>query len=244
MPYTLLEMTAFRRRENTEALKREAKLGSAQLIYLTVAGVALTVETETGDGTASIKLKSLRKAVELIQAKGFNLPSIHFKLTGAQGVENVAFMGDGAGNRLAVVYLGPKFTTKNPRQNVPTTITGGLGGRVEGPRGVANQEYDGTTRWFGNPKLLAQGTTIVVHELGHVLHEQMDEQNFWACKQSMMGPNGDWIDVCNQVSDYAGKGAVEFVAEVFAGIIAGRTYGGGVRDAYRALGGPEVVGFF
>ena len=244
MPISAMQLQAFRTREFGEAATRLAKMGSSTSIYKTISGVQVSIEVETGDGDAQLKQDCLEKGVQLVAAAGFALPDLSFYLTNAAGVECVAFMGNAAGARHAQIFLGPKLVIKNPKdKRAAVAVVGGSG--TKGARGIADQEYDGTQRWFGNPKLHAQGTTIVVHELGHVLHELMDEQSFWTHHEpaTMAGP-AIWGAASVEVSQYATKLPLEFCAEVFAGTIAGKKYSQTVKIAYRALGGPEVPNFF
>ena len=51
------------------------------------------------------------------------------------------------------------------------------------------------------------------------------------------------IDGASAVSAYAGNSKKEFVAEIFLGILIGRNYSQELKDAYKALDGPECPGF-
>ncbi len=225
------QYTAFRKREATEAAKREAKTGSQLVLYKTINGVSVEIFTDQGTGgDGKLKITGIERAIKMIREKGFVLPNLKFILTNAGGVENVPFMGDSGGASAAVVYLGPKIGMQN-KKNVT--------------QGVSDAVYDGTQRFFGNPKQTAMVTTVVVHELGHVLHEVMNQELFWTNHEAgTMASPLVWGMAAAEVSQYAQKAPLEFVAEAFTGIMVGKKYNQEVKICYRALGGPEVPGFF
>ena len=231
MPVTPLQLSDFRKREASEAAKREAKVGSQLCIYKTISGVPVEIYTAQGlHGDGKLKTTGIERAVKMIAEKGFALPTLRFVLTGADGVENVAFMGDSAGRRAAVVYLGPKIGQQNKKH-----LT----------QGVSDAVYDGTQRFFGNPKQTAMVTTVVIHELAHVLHELTAEDHFWTNHEAAtMASPLVWGMAAAKVSQYAQKQPLEFVAEAFTGIMVGKKYDQEVKVCYRTLGGPEVPGFF
>jgi len=119
-------------------------------------------------------------------------------------------------------------------------IEGGVsaGGRA---RGIADHIYDGTTNWFGNPKQVAMTTTVIIHELGHVLHEFSSPGIFWNAKVNATAQAYFALVRLAQataVSQYATTNALEFVAESFAGMMMSMTYSPNVVIAYGALGSP------
>lgn len=244
MAITAGDLVKFRKREAAQAAIRSAAMGSSSVVYRRISGVEVAIATDSGDTQGSHKVTALTTAIETVAEKGFQLPPLSFFLSNAATVECVAFMGNAAGNREAQVFLGPKFVIKNPQNKAAvTTIPGGSG--QKGQRGIADQQYDGTQRWFGNPKLLAQGATIVVHELGHVLHELLDEQEFWTQHEAATQARATmWLGAAAEVSEYATKAPLEFCAEVFAGVLAGKKYSGAVHGAYTLLGGPIAANFW
>src|SRR6185437_4925946 len=95
MPLTAAQLTEFRKREWTEASKREAKTGSLLCTYETILGCEVQIDKDANGGDHfDLKLDGLRKGVKVVREKGFNLPELRFVITGAAGVENVAFMGN------------------------------------------------------------------------------------------------------------------------------------------------------
>lgn len=143
-------------------------------------------------------------------------------------------MGNSAGNAAYTIFMGTKTGQHNPQVRTAPGITGGIG--ASGPRGVADQVYDGTQRWFGNPKMHAHATTVVIHEIGHVLHDVQNPGLFWDYKLGRPGAGG-WLAIATSVSHYATQNPLEFVAETFAGRLSGKTYAG-VAAPYAAVGGP------
>jgi hypothetical protein len=236
------EIQSGRRNEGIEVQKNLAKTGSMSFIYRTLtdaAGHAINVQigTETGDGGGSLKVKSIDKALRTLIESGFALVDLTFYCTDAAGVPCVAYMGDTAGNAAYTVFMGPKTGLHNPQATKSAGITGGIG--QSGMRGVADQVYDGTQRWFGNPKMHAHATTVVIHEIGHVLHDAQSAALFWDYKLGRPGAGG-WLAFAPSVSHYATQNPLEFVAETFAGRLCGKTYAG-VAAPYAAVGGPRPV---
>ena len=80
-------------------------------------------------------------------------------------------------------------------------------------------------------------TAIVVHEIGHLLHEAEDDAAFWG--PIPVFPDGlTPLEIYQNVSAYAASNSKKLVAEVFLGRVFGVNYPGNIMDAYRDLGGP------
>jgi hypothetical protein len=244
---TAAEITAGRRNEGDEVATQLAKCGSMQFEYKTYqnagAGAAINVSMgiESGSGGTSLKKECADRAIRALVTRGFLLPDIQFYFSEAAGVPCVAYMGNRNGNAVYTVFMGPKTGQHNPQVNQMPGLTGGIG--QTGPRGVADQQYDGTHRFFGNPKMHAHATCVIVHEIGHVLHDFQSAALFWDFKLSRppAGGGGGWVNHAMSVSHYATNNPLEMVAETFAGSMCGKTYAGGVGVAYAALGGPTPV---
>jgi hypothetical protein len=197
---------------------------------------------ENGDGGSDLKSAAVDKAIRAITNAGFVLPDLKIYFSNAQGVPCVAYMGDNAGNAVYTIFMGPKTGQHNPQVAKSPGLKGGQG--QTGMRGVADQLYDGTHRWFGNPKMHAHATCVVIHEIGHVLHDFQNAATFWDFKLNRAaGPaaNG-WLANAMKVSHYATTNPLEMVAETFSGAISGKTYNGNVRASYAALGGGMPQG--
>jgi hypothetical protein len=76
------------------------------------------------------------------------------------------------------------------------------------------------------------GTAAIIHEVGHTLHR---------ASHRVIRARVD-MAVASKVSSYACSSQGEFVAETFAGLVAGKRYPNEVLGLYRQLGGPPVGG--
>jgi hypothetical protein len=238
-------ITTRRKNEFTQVQAQEALVGPVKsAMNMTVEGVSLIVKM-CDDADRQKKLDALKKAVSLVRKSGRAVPPMTVYVSSAADVVNVAFIGDAAGNAEVTVFLGPnaglyickiKGTSKN--------VKGGQGAFGQGQnrqRGIADQAYDGTNIWFGNPKQAALITATIIHEIGHVAHEAASPGIFWDLKggEGAASASGTgWVDAAFKVSQYGTKNPLEFVAEVFTGIVLGKTYDAKVMQAYQALGGP------
>ena len=234
----------YRDREWTQAYHymSDCNLAGMTVTNVTTGGVQVRIRAESGNNLQSLHIKSIRTAITDIVAAGHVVPALDIYLTSSQQVPNVAMKTYTAGAPTPIIFLGPKMWSKNPKQaGSGALVTGGIG--TGGVRGIANQVYDGTTRFFGNPKQKAQGATIVIHEIAHILHESNNPGVFWEEQQAIEAQNPSpnapaWMAQATAVSHYAGNNQLEFVAEVFTGQLVGKNYAAPVIAAYNALGGP------
>ncbi|MGY2288467.1 hypothetical protein ACW9H6_01415 [Pseudomonas sp. SDO528_S397] len=237
---TAEEIKSARQREALEVRRNRGKTGLMSFVhkaYPGPGGAMMSICTEAGDDKSALKLKAVDMALALLAAKGFTLPSIEFQFTDAEGVPCVAYMGNATGGSQYTIFMGPKTGVHNPL-TLQNGVPGGLG--KDGPRGLADQVYDGTQRWFGNPRMHNHAATVVIHEIGHVLHEISAGPLFWDLKlgrQDTATVSGVVSKGCD-VSLYATNNALEFVAETFAGCLSGKTYSEQVMAFYRSVGGP------
>ena len=87
---------------------------------------------------------------------------------------------------------------------------------------------------------------VIYHEIGHFLHEETDLDDGEAIRLwKELTNDGNDIELAKEVGYYGMTGdkfhrGKEFVAEVFAGLMCGKTYSKRVMDIYYALGGPKV----
>jgi len=106
---------------------------------------------------------------------------------------------------------------------------------------VPDRVYDSV--WgLSSTKRKARATAIVVHELGHVLHEASNPRLYWNLKYQgadnrQQAPSGL---ITPLVSAYvmAQQNWLEFVAETFTAKVYGETMPGAVNDEYAAWSGP------
>ncbi len=85
---------------------------------------------------------------------------------------------------------------------------------------------------------LDKPTITTIHEIGHILHERSSGDAFWATGSIIAGK----ADSAGRVTGYAAQNKKEFVAEVFAGLIIGKEFGGDVLDEYQRYNGPKLGG--
>lgn len=242
MVASLAEITEGRKYEAKEVQRVQSLTGSYMITHKSYANpgggtVAVMISTETGDGGGSLKLTATDRALRAVIGRGFRLPALSIYFSAATGVPCVAFMGNAAGNAEYTIFMGPKTGQHNPQTGTAPGLVGGVG--ASGERGVADQMYDGTNRWFGNPKRHAHATCVMVHEIGHVLHDVASPGQFWDYKKGRAAAG--WLAHASDVSHYATKNPLEMVAETFCGSILGKTYPGGVGVAYANLGGAMPV---
>lgn len=76
-----------------------------------------------------------------------------------------------------------------------------------------------------------------IHEIGHCLHETSAGDDLFFGTGSIL--TGEPVNA-TQVSGYAAMTKKEFVAEVFASLILGKTFSTAVMDEYRLYHGPVV----
>ena len=212
---------------------------------VTVGACNYTVESKNADKYRALKVSAIAAAVKRIQNAGFVVPNgITFICTDDANVRCIMFSTDGTGARAYRIYVGPQAVLQNKAApHTKDVYAGGMG--TAGDRGIAHHIYDEKQSFFGNPGRTAMAEAVVVHELGHLLHEHMGSDAFWCEKKSGSGiDTAGLVAAATRVSHYANKGPLEFVAEVFTA----RIYKKGVPPEavawYTALDGPTVPNFF
>lgn len=256
---TLLEITNGRKEDSNIKLKNLGFMkvinaaGTFTLRNSNGSTATIRLFNDAGNSKQALQMKAVRDGLELVRGRGFAVPDISIYLSTSPSVQCVATMGNSAGAAEYNIFMGPKTGVHTPQVKDPTSPFQGGSGPLSGPkasstgRGVADQVYDGTQRWFGNPKMLAHATIVVVHELGHVMHEVQHPDVFWDNKGrpgTNTVPPGTFMTAACKISQYAGSSttSLEFVAETFAGTIAGKTYDQQVKTAYAACSGPVPGG--
>ncbi len=222
----------------------QAKTGSLMVVYQTIGGCELQIEFENGDQHKATLQAAAVAAVTRVTNLRIRLPKLRFVITPATGVRNIAFLGDRNGDRAVTIFLGPKVMAYEPKASPANEniVTGGMG--RTNVRGVPDQIYDKNT--FGKDQ--ARAEAIVVHELGHMLHELHSEQIFWNLKLGFGDPTKPLEyrppptapgTVTPKISQYcmAQQNYLELVAECFCGRVFGLTYDKAVLAEYTSAGG-------
>jgi hypothetical protein len=78
---------------------------------------------------------------------------------------------------------------------------------------------------------------VVTHEIGHWLHHMTFPGTFHSLNAVKLTPEQVGI-IKDEVSERAATDPHEFVAEVYAGMVHGKTYSRQIRDWYNEFGGP------
>lgn len=177
----------------------------------TIAGVSCRINQDSADSAKAEKLIGIQNGVKRVVDAGFDFPDgLHFYTSSVGGFQCVAYHRDLGDKRKAIVLLGPNAVN-----------TAGMIGRL----GVADV--------VGSQSASAYCEAVVVHELGHNLHERLAENYFWS-KEANKIPN---VNTAMKVSQYATTNRKEVVAEVFTGMLYGITYGPDVHRIYTEYNG-------
>jgi len=185
-------------------------------LQMTLAGVACRVFRDPEDPGYDDKRTGIEVGLTRVTSQGFTFAGgVVFYCSNMAGVPSIASHRLPDGTRQTCVLLGA------------SSVDASNAGMYEG---VAHKVAP-----LGGANYCA---AVVVHELGHNLHEQANEGFFWDGADA-----GALEPLSNQVSNYATKNKLEFVAEVFAGRMYGRDYGGAVMARYAAYGGPNNATF-
>jgi hypothetical protein len=238
--------------ENEQIGEELAKIPDEMLGADVVHGpCTITVRADPADTNAAAKLQAVTDALSLVEQKThLHLDSLRLYL--GSNVRCIAYMGEAADNRNYVLFLGDQMTAKTAvtMSEKASQIKGGFG---SAERGVADQAYDkkrmstlNPSRWwlgeakYQQRKLSAKMMTVVVHEIGHILHEREHRASFWTHKTTWGDEGRPPSTQASKVSQYATKSKLEYVAEVFTGLVTGIHYDQDVIDVYLELGGATV----
>ena len=128
---------------------------------------------------------------------------------------------------VADVFAQNRAFNKDPAWNDMAIITLGItalkNGRPDALSGMINPGF-------------TKGAVTCIHEIGHLLHAHARGDGFHDDASNLTGGPATHA---GQVSGYAGQNKKEFVAEVFAGLMVGRTYSNAVMTEYLSYGGPH-----
>jgi hypothetical protein len=221
-----------------------------------VGATTITLWKDGSEKNQDVKLDALEGALKLVrQRTGKSLDGLRVYL-GAP-CRCIAFLGERAGSRSHSIFLGDQMLHKTVKSQTEraTGVKGGVA--LQGLRAVADQEYDAKRKSPLNParwvmgeadykasKVKAKAIAVIVHEFGHLLHEEKASAKYWQYKRQF-GEEGKSdappADIAVQVSHYATKHMLEFTAEVFTGLIYDRHYGPEVMALYKKAGGVAVT---
>lgn len=133
----------------------------------------------------------------------------------------------------STAHWGARFhTTRSPEGKFTTKLE--INSSKAHQASWLNGESEG---WWSQPN-------PILHELGHAFHHGADPEGYFkACTTparfaALMG--GANQPVASKVSQYATKMPVEFVAETYAGVRAGKQYGEDVKSLFKELTGREI----
>lgn len=231
------------------ATTREGR--TMQTVTVTAGRSSVEVEYEAGNKKIFEQIDALRTAMGMVERAGYALPAgitIHFPTVAHPGMMSQAYEvidedPDGeAPEPTQEMILMPNYSTIQPARKGSEKQYGIAGGVTAGgrARGVADSIAEKVKKdtWFNSSKKArrAMATAVIVHELGHILHTTMSPDKFYDAKKNP----GDYKigTVAPDVSEYALSSPVEFVAEVFTGMVHGRRYSEDVMRKYADLHGP------
>ena len=182
---------------------------------LEISGVKCKIYQDFAEKDALVKLQGIKDGVKKVVELGYSFPDgITFYTSSQNSFQSIAFHRTHGGARKAVVQLG------NSSVNTEGMV---------GKKGIADQ--------VGTASPAKYCAAVVVHELGHNLHERQDEGFFWDRKSGELPP----IDLALDVSQYGASNKLEFVAEVFTGTAYGKKYSKAIMKVYSDYHGPVPV---
>jgi hypothetical protein len=204
-----------------------------------VGGVTMQVEHNPSDTNIAERLSLVRSAVAKIAAAGITVPAVKVHLPKyGRGLKLSATAAAGGGISCEIpekssraVFIPPDFMHLSSEVIGTPDMT-----MVKNPD-TGKDEYKFSSTGFD-----PSGVASIVHEFGHAIHFVTAPSKYhglWGTSFAGKAPSGKlWADIAKvQVSDYGTKPR-EFVAEVFLGLIYGKTYSEDVMTMYRAFGGP------
>jgi hypothetical protein len=86
-----------------------------------------------------------------------------------------------------------------------------------------------------------ESANVLDHEMGHYLHQQVDPKKYEKMLENYRKPEGNVPDRYKSgISRYGQTTQLELVAEMYSGLVAGKSYPRPIMDYYESLGGPTV----
>lgn len=189
---------------------------------INVSGVTCKIYIDRDDPSWGAKFMGIQDGVTRVVNAGFSFPNgIDFYTSALGGFQTVAFHRDlspsGGTLRKAVVLLG-----------LNSVNTGGMIGRL----GIADTVNPKTPQTYCE--------AVVVHELGHNLHERESPEFFWMMESNAPLAGAPCQLALAQISQYASTNKKEVVAEVFTGILYSKAFSRAVLNLYEEYEGPRI----
>lgn len=198
-------------------------------------GITMKVTYNEGDANFDSRVNMLKAAVAKIKGAGFAVPALEIhlpKLGRAVDVTGECVITTSAPTERAV-YVAPNFmhiSSENMGNPLDTKAS-----------------HDKSKYKFSSTAFDPSGVGTIVHEFGHALHYAASPGKFhelWGSqfkgKDDVSNKNYDVI-AQEQVSEYGTKPR-EFIAEVFLGMVYGKTYSPLVMEMYKRFGGKMPGG--
>ncbi len=223
-----------------ELVKIPDEMAGAEVVH---GACTITVRADPDDKNAAAKLQALTDALSLVEQK----THLHRLSPALSGLECSLYRLHGRGCRRPHLRAIPGRPDDGEDSGDPVGKGFSNQGLVLGSaeRGVADQAYDkkrmstlNPNRWwlgeskYQQRKVSAKMTTVVVHEIGHILHEREHRASFWTHKTTWGDEGRPPSTQASKVSQYATKSKLEYVAEVFTGLVMGIHYDQDVIDVY------------
>ncbi|MFE8950587.1 hypothetical protein [Streptomyces sp. NPDC007856] len=173
------------------------------------------------------RVRQLTIAVNLVEKAGFKLPDMEFYFP-KYGRRVQALPGEGfATNPLEPTWAGvAQFLAPKQIAVSPESV-----GALERVR------LDGGRFHAVGMQFREQGVGVLIHELGHLLHYANNRSRYIDAASSHFTPSA--AATARILSEYAGSGPTEFVAEYFLGLVMGKTFTPEQDRMYDALGGAR-----
>jgi len=190
-----------------------------------VGGTVVTIHSDRTDSLRDRRIDLLVQAIRTVQAAGYQVPPLtaHLPKYGRKLVvdQDQITPAAGAQSLYRAEYIAPDAVVTSPE---------GIGNPLDGQRYLSTQ-------------LGPDGVGTMVHEIGHFLHHHQNSDLFHDLLfTEFAAPAGPGAAAPGatavSVSGYAGSNPREFVAEVFLGLVYGRTFSNEVMEMYDGLGGP------
>jgi hypothetical protein len=203
-----------------------------------VGGVAMQVEHNASDVNYAERLQLIKDAVAKVSAAGVKVPpmKVHLPKYG-RGLKLKASDTAPGGISCEIpekssraVFIPPDFMHLSSEVIGTPDMT-----KVTNPTS-GQEEYKFSSTGFD-----PSGVASIVHEIGHAVHFTSAPGKYhglWGTSFGGKAPSGKLTSAVanSEVSQYGNKPR-EFVAEVFLGLVYGKTYSEDVMTMYRAFGG-------